>query len=61
MNFHQSLNLQNKRVLILSCGGEYDIFCGIPTYLDLKDENNQNRPESVHLASFSFTSQNKLE
>jgi len=39
--------LKNENVLLLGCGGGYDIFCGLPLYFSL----NCN----VHLANFTFT------
>ncbi|HET7088645.1 MAG TPA: hypothetical protein VFL17_08355, partial [Anaerolineae bacterium] len=38
-----------KNVLIAGMGGGFDVFCGLPIYLEL-----QRRGQVVHLANFSF-------
>lgn len=40
---------QCKNLLIAGMGGGFDIFCGLPIYLELK-----KRGQNVHLANFSF-------
>jgi hypothetical protein len=50
-----NINFRNKNILILGCGGGYDIFCGLPLYFELINNNN------VNLASFSFTNKNDLK
>ena len=55
MDLCKRLDFSDKNILILSCGGGYDIYCGIPVYLECIDPNNNSKPRSVHLASFSFT------
>jgi hypothetical protein len=40
----------SKSILIAGMGGGFDIFCGLPIYLELKD-----RGLNVHLANYSFT------
>ena len=39
-----------KNVLIAGMGGGFDVFCGVPLYIDLQD-----RGFNVHLANFSFS------
>lgn len=39
-----------SKILLLGCGGGYDIFCGIPLYLRLKELY-----KDVYLGNLSFT------
>jgi hypothetical protein len=39
-----------ENLLIAGMGGGFDVFCGLPIYLEL-----QKRGQTVHLASYSFT------
>ena len=39
-----------QNLLIAGMGGGFDIFCGLPIYLEL-----QRRGQKVHLANFSFS------
>jgi hypothetical protein len=39
-----------KNLLIAGMGGGFDVFCGVPIYLEL-----QSRGQCVHLANFSFS------
>lgn len=47
------MNLSDKKLLIIGCGGGYDIFCGLPLYFQ-----NQHHEKPI-LANHSFT-QHKL-
>lgn len=49
------INLKNKNILIIGCGGGYDIFCGLVLYFDLIKDNR------ITLSSFSFTNCELLE
>ena len=40
----------SKSILIAGMGGGFDIFCGLPIYIELKE-----RGLNVHLANYSFT------
>ena len=39
-----------KNLLIAGMGGGFDVFCGVPIYLEL-----QRRGQTAHLANFSFS------
>jgi hypothetical protein len=42
-----------KNLLIAGMGGGFDVFCGLPIYLEL-----QRRGQTAHLANFSFSELN---
>jgi len=57
------MNIKGKNILILGCGGGYDIFTGLPIYFNLRSNNNSNKESKrdIKLASFSFTKYDLLK
>ena len=46
-------DLTDENILLLGCGGGYDIFCGLPLYFSLKG--------NVRLVNFTFTKKSHLD